>query len=192
MGVGAHSPGTTLGRGLQYGAFVFATLAMQDDDGDGLVDGADPDCCTETGTLTITKLKIRPQGGNTGDARLRIIGRLEGADFSSVDPRQEAVSIRLADGTVVGACCTIEQEHWMKLFRRHFGFWDQLARICPPITDMRLNRTNSGAGISITAPHFDLSQLTGPDLTVTVRVGGSFATGTATLRRTKSRSAILR
>ena len=164
----------------------------KDDDGDGLVDGADPDCCTETGTLTITKLKIRPQGGNTGDARLRITGRLEGADFSSVDPRQEAVSIRLADGTVVGACCTIEQEHWMKLFRRHFGFWDQLARICPPIADIRLNRTNSGAGISITAPHFDLSQLSGPELTVTVRVGGSCATGTATLRRTKSRSAILR
>jgi hypothetical protein len=108
-----------------------------------------------------------------------------------VDPRQEAVSIRLADGTVVGACCTIEQEHWMKLVRRHFGFWDQLARICPPIADIRLNRTNSGAGNSITAPHFDLSQLTGPDLTVTVRVGGSCATDTATLRRTKSRSAIL-
>ena len=80
----------------------------------------------------------------------------------------------------------------MRLFRKTFGFWDQLARICPPIVDIRLNRTSNGAGISITAPHFDLSQLTGPDLTVTVRIGGGCATGTAPLRRTKSRSAILR
>jgi hypothetical protein len=109
-----------------------------------------------------------------------------------VDPRQEAVSIRLADGTVVGACCTIEQGALDEALPEAPGFWDQLARICPPVTDMRLNRTNSGAGISITAPHFDLSQLTGPELTVTVRVGGSCATGTATLLRTKSRSAILR
>jgi hypothetical protein len=51
-------------------------------DGDGgLIDAADPDCCRQTGTLTLARVtlaraKIRPRGGNTGDAKLRITGIL--------------------------------------------------------------------------------------------------------------------
>ena len=56
-------------------------------DGDGgLIDAADPDCCSQTGTLTLARVtlarvtlarvKIRPRGGNTGDAKLRITGIL--------------------------------------------------------------------------------------------------------------------
>jgi len=74
----------------------------------------------------------------------------------------------------------------MRLFRKHFGFWDQLARICPPVTDMRFAQKSGGSGISISSPHFDLNQLNGSNLKITVRAGDTCATGTVTLRRKKS------
>ena len=71
----------------------------------------------------------------------------------------------------------------MRLFKKTFGFWDQLGRICPPIIDTRLSQKRTGAGIVISSPHFDATQLVGSNLALTVRVGGSCATSTVQLRR---------
>jgi uncharacterized repeat protein (TIGR01451 family) len=160
-----------------------------DDDQNGLVDYEDPACCPQMGTLKVTKVRITPRNGNASNAKLRIIGTLEGGGFATVDPRTMDVSIRLADGPTAQACCTITQVYWMRLFRKHFGFWDQLARICPPVTDIQLAQKSGGAGISITSHHFDLNQLTGPNLKITVRVGDTCATSTVTLRRKKKSGA---
>ena len=161
-----------------------------DDDQDGLVDYEDPDCCAQMGTLKVTKVRVTPRNGNASNARLRIAGTLEGAGFATVDPRTTDISIRLADGSSVPACCTITQVYWMRLFRKHFGFWDQLARICPPVVDMQFAQKSDGSGISISSPHFDLNQLDGPNLKITVRAGDTCATSTVTLRRKKSGAAV--
>lgn len=150
------------------------------------MDRADPDCCTETGTLDITRVRITPRSGNERNARLRITGMLPGASFSSLDPRQQEVSLLLTDGASTPVCCSIGEEFWLRLFRNQYGFWDKLARVCPPIQDVGLRRKRGGAGLLITTPHFDLSQLAGNDLMLTVRVGGSCATTTVALRRTRS------
>ncbi len=158
-----------------------------DDDGDGLIDNADPDCCTETGTFNVTRVRIVPRHGNASDAKLRVTGTLDGASFSSVDPRQEDVSLLFADGSDTAVCCTITSVHWMRLFKKTFGFWDQLGRICPPIIDTRLSQKRTGgAGIVISSPHFDATQLVGSNLALTVRVGGSCATSTVQLRRVRN------
>ena len=95
-----------------------------DDDGDGMIDFEDADCCTEIGTLTVTKVKTTPRRGTPTRGKLRVIGTLTGAGFDAFDPRQEEVSVTLGDGTPV-VCCTVPQMKWRKLFRRHYGFWDQ-------------------------------------------------------------------
>ena len=158
-----------------------------DDDGDGLVDYADPDCCTQMGTLTVTRVRVSPRGAQ---AKLRVTGTLTGAGFNGIDPRREDVSLRLADVASAPACCTIAQDHWLRLFGQQFGFWDRPARICPPISDVRLRGKQSGARFSIASRLFDPTQLDQSPLTLTIRVGGSCATGTAPLRRTKSGGAV--
>ncbi len=156
-----------------------------DDDGDGQIDWDDADCCTEIGTLTVTKVRATPRNGNPSRSRLFVRGTLGGAEFSTLDPRTEDVSVAIGDGMLL-ACCTIPQQKWMKLYRKHFGFWDQKSRVCPPIVDMSLRRSSTGGGFTVVGRRVDVTQLASPDLRVTVRVGGSCATGTATLRRKNS------
>jgi hypothetical protein len=74
-----------------------------------------------------------------------------------------------------------------RLFKKTFGFWDKLARICPPIVDTRLSQRRTGSAITISSPHFDATQLVGSNLMLTVRVGGSCATRTVQLRRVHGR-----
>jgi uncharacterized repeat protein (TIGR01451 family) len=156
-----------------------------DDDGDGQIDWDDADCCTEIGTLTVTKVRATPRNGNPARSRLFVRGTLGGADFSTLDPRREDVSVTIGDGMLL-ACCTIPQQKWMKLYRKHFGFWDQRSRVCPPVVDMSLRQTTTGGGFTVVGRQVDVTQLGSPDLRVTLRVGGSCASGTATLRRTGS------
>jgi uncharacterized repeat protein (TIGR01451 family) len=156
-----------------------------DDDGDGQIDFDDADCCTQIGTLTITKVKATPRTANPDKARLKVSGTLGGAGFATLNPRQEEVSVTLGDGMLL-ACCTIPEQKWMKLYRRHYGFWDQKSRICPPLVDVGLRQTADGGGFSIVGRDVDLGQLESSDLRVTLRVGDSCATGTAMLRRKKS------
>ncbi len=158
-----------------------------DDDGDGLVDQADPDCCTEIGTLSVTRVRIVPRRHRRGDAKLRVTGTLAGAGFPNIDPRQQEVALLFADGVSTPVCCTITQERWLRLFKNYYGFWDKLERVCPPIQDVSLRQKRDGsAGVVISTPHFDLAQLTGNDLALTVRVGASCAGTTVPLRRTKA------
>ena len=161
-----------------------------DDDEDGLVDRADPDCCTETGTLTVTRVRITPRTGNGSDGKLRITGRLTGAGFASIDPRRQDVSLLLLDGAATPVCCTIAQDRWIRLFKNEYGFWDKPARICPPIADVSLRQKRTGSNVKIVSRSFDLSPATGNDLTLTVRIAGSCATSTVHLRRTKGGGAV--
>ena len=131
-------------------------------------------------------MRITPRHGNLSDAKLRVTGTLGDAAFSSADPRQQEVAVLFTDGSDIAVCCTIAQTHWQRLFKKTFGFWDQLARICPPIDDIRLSQRRTGAGIVISSPHFDATQLSG-SLMMTVRVGGSCASSTVQLRRVRKR-----
>ena len=133
----------------------------------------------------MTKVKATPRRGTPTRGKLRVIGTLTGAGFDAFDPRQEEVSVTLGDGTPV-VCCTVPQMKWMKLFRRHYGFWDQKGMICPPLIDFNLNQTLSGGGFNIFGRNVALAPLASSDLRVSIRVGTSCATGTAPLRRKKS------
>ena len=75
---------------------------------------------------------------------------------------------------------------WMKLYRRHYGFWDQKGMICPPLIDFNLNQTLSGGSFNIFGRNVALAPLASSDLRVSIRVGTSCATSTAPLRRKKS------
>jgi uncharacterized repeat protein (TIGR01451 family) len=158
-----------------------------DDDGNGLIDYEDPACCPHFGTLTVSRVRIVARGRNK-PARMKIVGRLTGGTFETVNPRREDTSVRLSTPTSSTAttCCTVVSAHWMLLFKRTFGFWDMPPRICPPVQDLSLVRKSTGAGFEVRAPHIDPALLDAPDLKLTLRVGDRCATGSVPLRRTRS------
>ena len=100
------------------------------------------------------------------------------------------MSLLLSDGDATPVCCTIAQDRWIRLFKNQYGFWDKPARICPPIADVGLRQKQTGANVKIVSRSFDLAQVAGNDLTLTVRVAGSCATSTVRLRRTKAGGAV--
>jgi uncharacterized repeat protein (TIGR01451 family) len=109
-----------------------------DDDGDGLVDAEDPDCCAAQ-PLTVTQARFRP-----GTSTVRLNATLPDTTFAGLDPRQTDVrlQIRNADGTV--ACCTIPSEKWQKLFRHTYGFFDQKMTVCPTVRCVKLALPKKG------------------------------------------------
>ncbi len=104
----------------------------EDDDGDGLVDAEDPDCCTPQ-PLNVTSARYRaPQ------SRLRVTGTVAGSQFAGIDPRREDVrlQIRNADGTLT--CCTLAPQRWQRLFGKTYGFFDQRMAVCPNVRCVKL------------------------------------------------------
>ena len=63
----------------------------EDDDGDGLIDAEDDDCCTAQGlTFTSTRLMSRK-------SQLRAKGRFAKGAFAGIDPRQETIRLQVRD-----------------------------------------------------------------------------------------------
>ncbi len=103
-----------------------------DDDGDGLIDGEDPDCCAAQ-PLTVTQARLRP-----GKSTLRLDTTLATGAFSGLDPRTQDVHLQLRSSSGEQVCCTIGSGEWQKLFRNTFGFYDQKRSVCPPVSCVRL------------------------------------------------------
>jgi hypothetical protein len=96
-----------------------------DDDGDGLVDASDADCCLPQ-SFTVTSARFQ-----AAKAQLRLSGTIAGDSFASVDPRRPEVRLQMrnTDGSFV--CCTLGTQRWQRLFGRTYGYFDQKMRSAP-------------------------------------------------------------
>jgi hypothetical protein len=72
-----------------------------DDDGDGLVDFEDPDCCTAT-AMTLKKSSLRPRG--TGAATLKLTAKLAASPVAEGTAATQDITVQLrgAGGTFCG------------------------------------------------------------------------------------------
>lgn len=72
-----------------------------DNDGDGLVDFEDPDCCASTSALTVRRISIR-RAGKTTRQRLRLKARFATRVPAGFNPRLEGTTLQISDrqGTV--------------------------------------------------------------------------------------------
>ena len=84
----------------------------KDDDGDGLIDAEDDDCCTAQGlTFTSTRLMSRK-------SQLRAKGRFARGAFAGINPRQETIRLQVRDANGETTCCAVPQEDWKKVLGR--------------------------------------------------------------------------
>jgi hypothetical protein len=151
-----------------------------DNDGDGLVDYEDPDCCERTDPLTLSRMlmRMRPQG--TGDTlRLRSRGV---AASASLDPR-DGVTLQLSDGSGQLYCHDIGVVT-TKAGLKHgvFRFRDKTGTLAAGLQTARFKiRKNGQLVFRATGKKMDLRNADG-GLTVTLRVGGMCMQTTAALR----------
>jgi uncharacterized repeat protein (TIGR01451 family) len=68
----------------------------QDNDGDGLVDYEDPDCCERTDPLTLGRIVLRMRPQAAGDS-LRLRSRPSASSTTSLDPVRDGASLQLSD-----------------------------------------------------------------------------------------------
>jgi len=110
----------------------------KDDNGNGLVDAEDPECCTpESLTFTKGQLQVRR-------SRVRLRATLASGAFVGVDPRKEDVHLQIRNQNGEAVCCTIPQGSWVKVLGRTFWFRDKTMSICPPIQAACLTRPTKG------------------------------------------------
>jgi len=151
-----------------------------DNDGDGLVDYEDPDCCERTDPLTLSRMLMRMRSQGTGDTlRLRSRGV---AASASLDPR-DGVTLQLSDGSGQLYCHDIGVVT-TKAGLKHgvFRFRDKTGTLAGGLQTARFKiRKNGQLVFRATSNKMHLRDADG-GLTVTLRVGGMCMQTTAALR----------
>ena len=151
-----------------------------DNDGDGLVDYEDPDCCERTDPLTLSRMLMRMRPQSTGDTlRLRSSGVTASA---SLDPR-DGVTLQLSDGSGQLYCHDIGVVT-TKAGLKHgvFRFRDKTGTLAGGLQTARFKiRKNGQLVFRATGNKMHLRNADG-GLTVTLRVGDVCMQTTAALR----------
>lgn len=157
-----------------------------DDDGNGLVDGEDPACCTAQ-PLTVTRARFRP-----GTSTLRVQATLAEGAFAGLDPRTQDVQLQVRGSSGEVVCCTIPSTQWQKLFRRSFGFFDQSMTLCPPIKCVSFSLPRKGpAHVTIIAGRVKPGSALVSPLQITISAADQCTAGPLTLHpKTRGHGAV--
>ncbi len=110
-----------------------------DDNGNGLIDAEDPECCATPLALTVTDARFRP-----AKSTLRVHATLPDGTFAGLTPRQQNVHLQIRGVSGELMCCTIPAAQWQRLFQRTFGYFDQKMTICPPLRCLSLALPRKG------------------------------------------------
>jgi hypothetical protein len=104
-------------------------------------------------------------------------GVLADSGWGDVDPRKSGVVMAVQTSPLNG-CCTVGPESWQKLFKGHYGFFDQQRGICPPLAcaSVTVHRTGS-VSFKLTAPGIEVTETTLPDILLGAVIGQHCSVG---------------
>jgi len=138
--------------------------------------------------LRVTSLRVKPRKDDPSKARVLIRGVLADAGWVNVDPKQSGVNLGLATAAELSACCTVDQQLWMRPNRVLFDFWDKRRGICPPLADMQIYVRRTGrATFKLFAPQADMPTDPTSDFGFGVAIGDRCSTGALPLTALRPR-----
>jgi len=155
----------------------------QDNDGDGLIDLDDPDCCAVTMPLTLKRVKLAPDA-KRGDKLVLVSNYTPAPGF---DPLAQDTSLQIMDHDGQIFCTDIASDHWMPMGKRAITFWDRKGTYANGLSDGRFK--NVGNGNVLFRTHGRRVTLRSPmndRVRITVRVGAQCAQANTSLRPTKT------
>jgi hypothetical protein len=157
-----------------------------DNDGDGLVDYEDPDCCAQMNPLVVRRLMLRRPGARPHGKRLRLKSVYADAMPAGFDPLRNDTSIQISDRRGQLLCKTIAAHHWMKR-RKGFKFWDMNGSFAGGLSDGRFMVKRSGRILFRSqGKKIQLRSIDGTTLRVTVRHGNRCTQSSMALHERKN------
>lgn len=154
-----------------------------DNDGDGLVDYEDPDCCERIDPLTLSRMVMRMRPQAAGDS-LRLRSRGIAASTTSLDPAHAALTLQLSDHEGQLYCHDLALVTTKAASKRGvFRFRDKTGTAAAGLQRARLKIRKDGRIVFRAAGgKMHLRSAANSGLTVTLRVGGMCMQTTAALR----------
>jgi hypothetical protein len=157
-----------------------------DDDGDGLVDYEDPDCCNQAANLEVFRGSFKGLA-KKGKGRLRLRSRLGAIGITEQSPMTDDTTIQFRNANGELLCATVEHQHWMRM-HHDTKFWDRSGRLAKGLQDGTIKTKKDGTVIFRTFSNImDLSSYNKPQMQVTVRVGNKCSRGSVLLRQQKGK-----
>jgi uncharacterized repeat protein (TIGR01451 family) len=152
-----------------------------DDDGDGLVDAEDPDCCDAPAALDLRSMKIRRSTGKAGN-RLRVKARYAASAPADFDPMHQDTQVQISDANGQIFCQTVTADHWTHKHRPVFRFKDKTRSFAGGLKIGKFRMKRNGEVMFRTrGKQLALAATDGRDVQVTVRVGNRCATSEMSL-----------
>jgi hypothetical protein len=157
-----------------------------DDDGDGLVDYEDPDCCAPAASLEVFSGSFKGLA-RKGRGRLRLHSRLGQIGITEQSPLSEDTTIQFRNANGELLCATVGHEHWMRM-HGDSKFWDRSGKLAKGLQDGTIRTKKNGAVVFRTFSNImDLSRYNQSQMQVTVRVGNKCSRGSVQLRQQKNK-----
>ena len=155
----------------------------QDNDGDGLVDYEDPDCCERIDPLTLSRMVMRMRPQASGD-NLRLRSRGIAASTTSLDPAHPELTLQLSDRDGQLYCHDLALATTKGALKRGvFRFRDGTGTLADGLQRARVKIRKDGRIVFRAAGgKMHLRSAADSGLTVTLRVGGMCMQTTAALR----------
>jgi uncharacterized repeat protein (TIGR01451 family) len=154
-----------------------------DNDGDGLVDYEDPDCCEQIDPLTLKRMVMRMRPQTAGDT-LRLQSRGVAAGFTPVDLANSGITLQLSDNEGQLYCHDLGLVATKGAAKRGvFRFRDKSGSVADGLQRARLKFRKDGQVVFRAAGgKMQLRSAGDGGVTVTLRVGGMCMQTTAALR----------
>jgi hypothetical protein len=154
-----------------------------DDDGDGLVDAEDPDCCGQPVALDLRKLRIRMASGKVSGNRLRMKARAGSFSTADFDPMNQDTSIQISDASGQLFCQTVGARNWKHPRRRLFRFRDKAGSYAGGLKKGNFRMKRNGKILFRTrGKKVAIHGTNGQNVLVTLRVGNQCAQSQMSLR----------
>jgi uncharacterized repeat protein (TIGR01451 family) len=158
-----------------------------DDDGDGLVDAEDPDCCAGPVTLDLRRLKLRPGVSKGRGNRMRMAARASRFAVAAFDPMSQDTSVQISDANGQIFCQTVAAPHWKHPRRRLYRFRDKPGAFAGGLKKGNFKMKRSGKIVFRTrGKKMSLRSTDGQQVLVTLRVGNQCAQSRMSLRTTRN------
>jgi uncharacterized repeat protein (TIGR01451 family) len=155
----------------------------EDNDGDGLVDYEDPDCCEQVDPLTLGRMAMRTRPRASDDA-LRLRSRALAASPAALDPVRGGVTLQVSDGAGRLYCHDLAMVTSRRARKRGvFRFTDRKGTRADGLQRVRLKIRKDGTVVFRAAgKKLDLRTPADGGVQVTLRIGGQCMQTTAVLR----------
>ncbi|HJQ83312.1 MAG TPA: hypothetical protein VKA21_04505 [Candidatus Binatia bacterium] len=155
----------------------------RDNDGDGLVDYDDPDCCTEPIALELRRLRLKSTAKRPTGRKLRLKAGYASYTPAGFDPMSARTTVQVSDAEGVVFCQSMPLAAWRHPRKRVFRFRDRTGTLAGGLRQSRFDMRKSGAiGFRVAGASVAVRPPSGADVQVTVAVGGRCSRATAALR----------